>query len=182
MKSQTERPSPASSIAEFEQRFVHPNPGRTLIVGSQVYRDKEDRRGRYADVVGVDMLPGPGVDRVVDLEEPLPDDLGLFDHVECMSVLEHSRRPWLLGANVERLMRPGATLFVSVPFVWRIHGYPNDYWRMTPNGVREMFPNITWDALMLAADKIEEGPKFKVIKQAGFPFLARTETVGFGRK
>lgn len=182
MKSQTEAPLRTSSLDKFEAAFVQPKPGRTLIVGSHLYRDKEDRRLRYPEAIGVDMLDGPGVDRIIDMEEVLPDDLGQFDHIECMSVLEHSRRPWLLAANLERLMRPGATIFVSVPFCWRIHAYPSDYWRMTPEAVKAIFPGIRWEALMLASDKLCAGPKFKVIKQAGFPYLARTETVGFGRK
>ncbi|WP_440221840.1 class I SAM-dependent methyltransferase [Dokdonella sp. MW10] len=182
MKSSKAPRLPASSLEEFEQRVVTPRAGRTLIVGSQVYGDKEDRRARYPDVVGIDMLAGPGVDRVLDLEESLPDDLGLFDHVECMSVLEHSRRPWLLAANIERLMAPGATLFVSVPFVWRIHGYPNDYWRLTPEGVRALFPEIEWTAVMLASHGLTEGPKFGSTKVGAHPYFARTETVAFGTR
>jgi SAM-dependent methyltransferase len=168
-----------SSLAEFEKKFVQPRVGRTLIVGSQVYRDKEDRRLRYADAVGIDMLDGPGVDRVIDLEEPLPDDLGQFDHVECMSVLEHSRRPWLMAANIERLMAPGATLFVSVPFCWRVHGYPSDYWRMTPDGLLALFSTVDWRHRMIAADQLYEGPKFGTTKVDEHPYLARAETCGF---
>lgn len=169
-----------SSLDEFERIHVKPNPGRTLIVGSQVYGGKEDRRLRYADSVGMDMLEGPGVDLVIDLEEPLRDGLGQFDHVECMSVLEHSRRPWLLAANVERLMKPGATLFFSIPFIWRFHGYPNDHWRMTPEALLHVFPNIEWRQRMFASDKLSDNPKVKAIKSSGHPYLSRTETVGFG--
>ena len=169
-----------SSLEFFERRFVLPNPGRTLIVGSQVYMDKEDRRKRYRDVLGVDMLAGPGVDRVLDLEEALPDDLGQFDHIECMSVLEHSRRPWLLAANLERLMRPGATIFVSVPFVWRIHAYPNDYFRFTPAGIRSIFPGIAWEQVMLASDELRKGRRLPAKDIGGHAYLARAETVAFG--
>ena len=172
----------SSSLERFEAEHVQPKPGRTLIVGSQVYGDKEDRRKRYADVLGVDMLEGPGVDWVIDLEEDLPDGLGQFEHVECMSVLEHSRRPWLMAANIERLMAPGATLFVSVPFVWRIHAYPSDYWRLTPEGVKSIFPGIEWRQLMLASDRLDDGKKIPAIKTSGHPYFARTETVGFGVK
>ncbi|WP_143694841.1 class I SAM-dependent methyltransferase [Variovorax sp. JS1663] len=150
-------------------------------MGSHVYEDKEDRRQRYADVVGVDMLEGPGVDLVLDLERDLPGDVGQFDHVECMSVLEHSRRPWLLAANIQRLMAPGATIFCTVPFCWRIHGYPSDYWRMTPDGVRELFPEVEWTALMLASNELTDGPKAPTIKRNDHPYFSRTETVGFGR-
>lgn len=181
MKSRTVPPSGLSSVELFERDFVRPKPGRTLIVGSQVYRGKEDRRLRYEDVVGVDMLFGPGVDRVLDLEYPLPPDLEqAFDHVECMSVLEHSRRPWLLAANIERLMAPGASLFVTVPFCWRIHAYPSDYWRMTPQAIRELFPLVRWDALKLANETLSDGPRIPGVDVRGHVYMSKTETVGFG--
>lgn len=171
----------ADFSSAFEREFVKPRPGRTLVVGSQVYRDKPDRRQRYADVLGVDMLAGPGVDRVLDLEEALPADLGSFEHVECMSVLEHSRRPWLLAANLERLLEPGGTLFVAVPFCWRSHGYPDDYWRFTPSGLRALFPQIVWEHLRLGwADELTEGPRIATLRKGDLPYFARTETFGFG--
>jgi SAM-dependent methyltransferase len=107
-----------SALENFERLYVKPVDGKTLIVGSRVYRDKEDRRKRYADVVGMDMQEGEGVDIVQDLEESLHvGQLRSFAHVECMSVLEHSRRPWLLAANIERMLRPGGSIYVTVPFV-----------------------------------------------------------------
>lgn len=178
----TAQPSNTSSLARFERDHVKPKQGRTLIVGSRVYHDKEDRRLRYQNVVGVDMLDGPGVDRVLDLEEELPGDLGTFDHVECMSVLEHSRRPWLMAANIERLMAPGATIFVSVPFMWRIHAYPSDYFRLTPEGVRVLFPGVKWERVLLAGVDLYPGPKIEAVKIEGHPYFARTDTVGFGVK
>lgn len=52
----------------------------------------------------------------------------------------------------------------------------------TPEAVREIFPGITWDALMLSSDVLSEVPKVKTIKEDGYPYFIRTETVGFGRK
>lgn len=118
--------------------------GRTLIVGSHVYEGREDDRARYKHAVGVDMIPGPGVDVVHDMEEPLPAGLGTFAHAECFSVLEHSRRPWLLAANIERLLESGGTLWVTVPWMWRRHGYPSDYFRFTTEGIKAIFPGIQW--------------------------------------
>lgn len=180
MKLRKAQPSPDASIFEFEQQFVRPKAGRTLIVGSQVYHDKEDRRLRYPDAVGVDMLDGDGVDRVLNLEDPLPDDLGLFDHIECMSVLEHSRRPWLLAANLERLLVPRGTIYVTVPFMWRMHAYPDDFWRMTPQGMMSVFPGIDWQTVMYAGDRLYcERDKLETIKNP-HPFYPRTEVAGFG--
>lgn len=171
-------PSGRSSGQHFEAEFVRPRKGRTLIVGSHVYEGREDRRLRYPDAVGVDMVPGPGVDVVADLEEAC--EIGQFDHVECLSVLEHSRRPWLLAANLERLMKPGATIFLSVPFVWRLHGYPDDYWRMSPAAVRSIFPGVTWSALKLACEHLCDGPILPGTQIGGHVYLSKTETMGFG--
>lgn len=168
----------------FEAEYVRPRIGRTLIVGSRIYREREDRRKRYADVVGVDMQDGDGVDLVLNLEHDLPKDLGRFDHVECMSVLEHSRKPWAMAANLQRLLVEEGTIFVSVPFVWRVHGYPNDYWRFTADGVRELFQGIAWKELCWAHEKLKGKP---LIPNEGkiegkHPYLARTEVLGFGVK
>lgn len=171
----------SSSITEFEQRHVTPRPGRTLIVGSRVYRDKPDRRKLYADAVGIDMQAGEGTDIVQDLEEGLPiEQLQSFDHVECLSVLEHCKRPWLVAANIERMMKRGATIWVSVPFVWRLHSYPGDYWRVTPEGLPVLFPNVDWQERHIVPGR---GDKLLTIKPTnGVPYFARTETCGFGVK
>jgi len=174
----------AELLADFERQVDVPEPGRTLIVGSRIFSEREDRRRRYPNAVGVDMEPGAGVDRVVDLEEPLPGDLGRFMHVECMSVLEHSRRPWLMAGNIERVLKKGGTLLVTVPFVWRVHGYPNDYWRFTKDGVRVLFPRIRWVSVVYAHESIKHNDFVPQLDKAagGHPYLARTEVFAFGRK
>lgn len=137
---------------DFEKKYVRPTPGPVLIVGSRVYPGREDARAKYEYAVGIDMVPGHGVDMVLDLEEPIPAYVGTFSHICCRSVLEHSRRPWLLAANIERLMLPGATLHVDAPTVWRFHGYPSDYWRFTHAGIVALFPRIEWAVLRYSRD------------------------------
>lgn len=169
-----------SPVAKFEARYVRPRDGRALIVGSRLFSHREDRRGRYRDALGVDMSPGDGVDLVLDLEEPLPAELGTFSHVDCLSVLEHSRRPWLLAANLERLLQRDGTLYVSVPWVWRFHAYPADYWRMNDQAVRALFPAIQWDAIRYASDRLRRDHYLKAAEISGHPFLPRCEVHAFG--
>lgn len=170
------------ALTRFERKYVKPAMGRTLIVGSRLYAGKPDRRKLYEDAVGVDMQAGPGVDCVLDLEDPLPYDLGLFDHVECISVIEHSRRPWLMAANIQRLLKPGSTLYVQAPFVWRTHGYPSDYWRYTAEGLRELFPNVEFTRLMYAsAGRLSVKSNIPSMDYGGGKvYFARTEICGFG--
>lgn len=174
-------------LEQFYAEFRKPREGLALIVGSKVYPGREDRRKLYPEAWGIDMLPGEGVDEVRNLEEPLGNSMdgewpGPFDHVECRSVLEHSRRPWLLAANIERLMLPGATLDLAVPFVWRVHAYPSDYWRFTIEAVRELFPNIEWQALRYATQTrlYEAGEKTERLRSRGPVYLARSEVLGWG--
>lgn len=173
-----------SPAEEFEAKWVHPAPaGRVLIAGSRVFSAKEDRRTRYPGrAVGIDMEAGDGVDMVLDLEGPLNGALGQFTHIECLSVLEHSRAPWALAANLERLLLPGGTLFLSVPFVWRVHQYPGDLWRFTDQGVRALFPFIDWEQIAYASDRLRPDHYIKAHEVGGHPMLPRTEVLGWGRR
>ena len=143
---------------------------------------RDDRRKMYADAVGVDCIDGPGVDLVLNLEWPLPEGLGQFDHVECRSVLEHSHKPWRLAENIERLMAPGATLDLSVPFVWSLHAYPSDLYRFTAEGVKAIFPGIQWTALLYANNTLSDGGKTPRKSIDGHVYIARTEVLGWGVK
>ncbi len=109
-----------------------------------------------------------------------PDGLGRFAHVECLSVLEHSRRPWLMAANIERLMMPGATLDLSAPFAWSLHAYPSDYYRFSTEGVRALFGAIEWQALLYAHECLVDGGKTPRKALAGHIYIARTEVFGWG--
>lgn len=172
-----------TALEKFEDRFVRPKEGRTLIVGSKVYPGRSDRRDRFADAVGVDMLPGDGVDVVCNVEEwEEAANLGTFDHVECLSVLEHSRRPWQLAENIERLLEPGGTLFVAAPFVHEFHGYPDDYFRFTTRGLVLMFPGLKFEEVGLAHQKLTMKDRLGRFKFGGYPFFPRCEAVGFARK
>ena len=172
-------------VEKFEAEFVKPKEGRTLITGSRLYPGREDRRSLYRNALGVDMLSGPGVDKVLNLEDrQAVKALGLFDHVECLSVLEHSRAPWKMAGNVQRMMKHGASLYLSVPFIWRVHAYPNDYFRFTVEGIRSLFENIWWSQLVYATNK-ELDPKglsrvYGDNDEDGNQVFHRCEVLGFG--
>lgn len=128
-------------------RVVPRAEGPVLEVGSKEYGSTSTFREFYAgnEYVGVDMAEGPGVDVVVDLTTgfaPLPESH--FALAICCSVLEHVRKPWLFAANLTRVLRPGGRLYMSVPWVWRYHAYPDDYFRFSQQGVRALFEGLEW--------------------------------------
>jgi SAM-dependent methyltransferase len=170
-----------SAVEDFERRFVRPKAGRTLIAGSRVYPGRADRRKLFAEAEGWDALPGVGVDRVVDLESIIPCG-DQFAHVECISVLEHARRPWLFARNLEQVLRSGGTLHLTVPFIWRVHAYPDDFWRFTVAGVRALFSSIEWLHVLYAHLELTDLVKTPSMSVGEYPFLARTQVCAFGTR
>ncbi len=69
------------------------------------------------------------LDLEADLNEPLPLADASFDTVILSSVLEHVLRPRELLAEIARVLAPGGKLLCVVPFMYRIHEQPHDYFR-----------------------------------------------------
>ncbi len=85
--------------------------------------------------VGSDMREGLGVDVVLDLHH-----IALPDHsvgtVLAMDTLEHVAFPHRALEELHRILRDDGTVILSSVMRMRIHAYPNDYWRFTPEGFR----------------------------------------------
>lgn len=163
-----------------------PTRGPVLVSGSKVYASGPDRRAFYGgEVVGVDMLEGIGVDLVHDLSLPLSRT---FAHVDCHSVLEHCADPFAVARTLSDCLQPGGSLLLSVPFCWRPHAYPSDYWRFTVEGVKRLFPAIRWERLQYQYDGtlqdafgISKAEKVGNVEK-GEVRLPRAEVVGWGVK
>lgn len=84
--------------------------------------------------VGVDMREGPGVDVVLDLAENVLEPI--FHTLVCLETLEHCAEPLAVLRNLRESALPGARFFGSWPFMFEVHDYPDDYWRVTPSGFR----------------------------------------------
>ncbi len=115
-------------------------PGPILEVGSFQVAGQEqlaELRGYFPGqrYVGLDMRPGPGVDRLGSVEQ-LPFEDQSFGTVLALSTFEHVQRFWRGFAEVRRVLRPDGAFLVSCPFHFHIHAYPNDYWRFTPEAFR----------------------------------------------
>jgi len=61
-----------------------------------------------------------------------------IDTVICLETLEHVKDPSQVVRELSRVLRPEGALLMSVPFLYRIHGVPNDFWRFTEYQVQRM--------------------------------------------
>jgi SAM-dependent methyltransferase len=75
----------------------------------------------------------------------------VFDSVLCTQVLEHVRDPRRLLEEICRVLRPDGVVLLTVPLNSGIHMAPNDYYRFTEFGLRELCARVG-----LVADVIAE--------------------------
>ena len=69
----------------------------------------------------------------------IPFDGASFDAVLCTEVLEHVEDPAELIAEIHRVMKPGASGMITVPWSARFHYIPHDYHRYTPTRLQHLF-------------------------------------------
>lgn len=131
---------------EKNLELIKPN---VLEIGSKFYSEDTfiDYRKLCHDnninYFGADLNVGQNVDMAIDFTDDISvikEKLNVkFKTVLCCSVLEHVKDIFKFAQNVSEIVETGGAIFVSVPFVWEFHGYPNDYWRFTPAGIEYLF-------------------------------------------
>ncbi|MBI4349126.1 MAG: methyltransferase domain-containing protein [Elusimicrobia bacterium] len=97
-------------------------------------RFRPPQHGRPWITVDVDGQRRPRVQADV-LALPFADSA--FDAALCLEVLEYVREPGLAMREIARVLRRGGRAVVSVPFLHRWDA-PDDRWRWTPRGFREL--------------------------------------------
>lgn len=99
--------------------------------GEQPLRTAIEARG--GNYTGIDITQNAQgtVDVIADINA-LPLQNGAFDFVICSEVLEHVATPYEALDELARILRPGGTLLVSVPFAYPLHEVPYDFLRYTP--------------------------------------------------
>jgi SAM-dependent methyltransferase len=70
--------------------------------------------------------------------EQIPFADGAFQAVISVVVLEHTREPRQVVAEMARVTRPAGKIFLVVPDQWEVHQAPNDFFRFTRYGVEHL--------------------------------------------
>jgi uncharacterized protein YbaR (Trm112 family)/SAM-dependent methyltransferase len=95
-----------------------------------------------ANLVQSDMRSGARVDFISDAHRiPLANDA--LDGVVFQGVAEHVARPWLIAAEIVRVLKPGGVVYCEAPFIQWYHEDPKDYYRFTEDGLRALFDGCT---------------------------------------
>jgi ubiquinone/menaquinone biosynthesis C-methylase UbiE len=71
-----------------------------------------------------------------NLNEALPFKDSMFDTIIISEVLEHVANPEMLWYEMSRVLKSGGVIILSVPFLYKIHEAPFDYFRYTEFALR----------------------------------------------
>lgn len=145
------------SIQIFAETFSPQGP--LIELGSHYlpgYEDLSDLRPFFAgkEYIGCDIRQGNGVDRIEDAHSLSFEDASVGT-VLAFEILEHLPDPRLAVSEAYRVLDKDGLLAVSVPFTYRLHGFPTDYWRFTASGVYQLLSDFP-DKLVCSV-----GPRLK---------------------
>ncbi|MFI6873188.1 methyltransferase domain-containing protein [Streptomyces sp. NPDC050400] len=121
-----------------------PAEGRHRVVdlGSRI-SDKQVRThralltGHDIDYVGVDVLDGRNVDRVMTKPYRIPVKSRSADFVISGQAFEHIPFFWATMLEIARVLRPGGTALITAPSRGHVHD-AQDCWRYYPDGMRAL--------------------------------------------
>src|SRR5882724_568947 len=123
-------------------------------------------RWLHGNVIGLDIHPGPRVDVVGDchgLSSMLAEKS--IDAVFSAEMLEHVVAPWLVAAEINRVLKPGGLTYHHVPAAWPPHAEPNDFWRFSAAALGVLFgPETGFEVLATAeggAATLLPGPEWR---------------------
>ena len=89
----------------------------------------------------LDLIYSPGIDIIADAHK-LPFKLNKFDWVLCTNLLEHVKDPKKIVAEARGVLKLGGKILIYVPFYYRYHPDPKDFYRFTEDGVRELLKDF----------------------------------------
>lgn len=105
--------------------------GRVLDLGGDKNSEYLRFIGGNFETTSVNMSEDARPDIFHDLEKPLPLSDASYDHVLLINVLEHIFEYQALLSEACRVVRPGGSIVIVVPYLFPVHPSPDDFHRLT---------------------------------------------------
>ena len=91
-----------------------------------------------------------------DLKKKLKFKSNFFDNILIFNVLEHIDKYDLAFIELRRILKKGGLLIGSTPFLYQVHGAPEDYYRFTKTFFEKKFTNNGYKIVILKC--LGQGP------------------------
>jgi SAM-dependent methyltransferase len=97
------------------------------------------RKHTFGNCLYVEVYNSRSADLIVEPNCTYPIRDSALDGIGCFAVLEHTRKPWLVVAEMQRMLKPGGKVFIDWPFLQPVHGYPSHFFNATREGLISIF-------------------------------------------
>lgn len=125
-------------LDRFVDRIRSRVSGDTIEVGVRTARDSACMFPGVTSYRTIDIEPRRSPDVIGDVQDGSLLPPSSLDSIILFNVLEHCVEPATVIANAFVWLRAGGRLFLMVPNAQRVHGRPNDYWRMNGAALRHL--------------------------------------------
>jgi SAM-dependent methyltransferase len=112
--------------------------GKILDLGGSTKSGYQELMRGEHQFVTVNLDAGYGCDLVFDIEQRFPLEDGSFDHVICLNVLEHVYEFENVVRESYRVLKMGGSMVLITPFMFPVHGSPQDYLRYTREALKRL--------------------------------------------
>lgn len=146
------------SFVRWRDRFTMPHPtwqskeSRSRVLRFLCQEQLRAPKGRRLNVgsasrrfsvktINLDLFSGREVDIQGDVMH-LPLKNECIDTILCTGVLEHVSDPPLAVMEIDRVLKFTGRIFLETPFMQTIHAAPKDYYRWTPDGLRQLMKSF----------------------------------------
>lgn len=109
--------------------------GGTNAVSHKYFNFPKEKAGKWI-TLNIDPEAKPDISASI-YDTGLPDNYA--DAVVCTEVFEHLEDPYSAIREIKRILKPGGLFIGSTPFLFKIHGDPDDFFRYTESGLRRIF-------------------------------------------
>jgi SAM-dependent methyltransferase len=157
----------ATSVRVFSDVFKPKGP--VIEIGSLYlpgYEQLSNLRPLFpgCEYTGCDLRQGLGVDRIEDAENLSFADRSVGT-VLMFEILEHLPNPHKAVSEARRVLSDDGVLALSVPFNYRLHGFPTDYWRFTASGIYQLLADFPQKTVFSLGPRVKPSFIFAVARK-----------------
>lgn len=143
---------------EYEQLNGLVLPGLTLDLGGGQQANYLPLLRPRGEIVSVNIDPATAPSVLSDLNEPFPFRDNVFDDVITFNTLEHVFDDRHAVREIVRVLKPGGRFHIGVPFLYRVHGSPDDYHRHTASWWHRTLASLDVDESTLRVEPLTWDP------------------------
>lgn len=133
----------------FENSSIY--KGTVLDIGGRdrgIYKSPKDKVTRW---ITADIVKDRNPDIVLDVCDMKTIDNDSIDVINALELFEHVEDPIRGLSECTRVLKSGGVLVLSIPFLFPIHGDPNDYQRWTATKIERELTKLDFRISMLTS-------------------------------